>query len=52
MTYTDLMNEWRKTEDGFNLVGWDFSVINDKWDYPDEPWDHPINPSRKVTVEL
>ena len=42
MTNANLLNEWKKTENCFDLIGWDFSAISDKWDYPNEPWDYRL----------
>ena len=42
MTNTELIKKWKKEEENFSLTGWDFSVLEGKWDYPDPPWDYKM----------
>jgi len=35
-----LVEEWKREEEKFNLIGWDFSYVADRWVDQNPPWDY------------
>ena len=42
MTDVEQLKKWKEEEANYDMLGWDFSCVEGKWDYPNPPWDYKL----------